>query len=262
MTMPHDFDEYRVADDYRIEQPSRWPKRLLYFLYVFLPLLLATQIYVFSQPAIYRSEATVLTTAATDIDQVSSDADLQHVNIQKDLLLGNNILDKTASQLHVSSDELRSMFAATPVLATNLLKLTAEGHDPHFLQKAVDAWIAAYLQARTEYVADISEKLTNTINSELQRLDQQVAAKRQEIDDFRAAHNIQSVDSTDNQAHARLQGLNQSLNKAMEEEVLAKAKMDAIHAAIKQGKAVVPEADNHTLAVLTDEAGKPASQNQ
>ncbi|MDD4915695.1 MAG: hypothetical protein PHW13_11745 [Methylococcales bacterium] len=253
--MAHDFNEYRVLDKNH-DSSQRKPKRLLYFLSAFLPLLAGSQIYVFSQPAIYRSEATVLTTAATDIDEVSQDADLQHVNIQKDLLLGQGILDKTAAQLNASSDELRGMFAVTPVSETNLLKLTAEGHDPQFLQKAVNAWIAAYLQARSEYVTEISDKLTNTIKNELQRIDQQVDAKRQEIDQFRLANNIQSADSVDNQAHARLQGLNESLNKAMEEEVLAKAKMDAIHNAIKQGKAVVPEADSHTLAAMTEQAGK------
>jgi uncharacterized protein involved in exopolysaccharide biosynthesis len=253
--MAHDFNDYRSDDDIR-EFAPRKTKRLQFFLYAFLPLLLATQIYVFTQPAIYRSEATVLTTAATDIDEASPDADLQHVNIQKDLLLGQNILDKTATQLNVASDDLRNLFKATPVQATNLLKLTAEGNEPHFLQNAVNAWVTAYLQARADYVTEVSEKLTNTINVELQRLDEQLAAKRQEIDKFRDDHNIQSVDSTDNQAHARLQGLNQSLNKALETEVLAKAKMDAIHSAIKQGKAVVPESDSHTLAVMTEEAGK------
>ncbi len=244
-------------------QRPRWPRRIFLFLSFFLPLLLATQIYVFSRPAIYVSEASVLTTAATDVDQASPDADLQHVSIQTELLLGQAILEKTAEQLaphddtsHWSVDELRSMFAVTPVVDTNLLKLSAEGPEPKLLKRALNAWLEAYRQARAEYVEKISEKVTNTLNDELARIERQVNDKRRELNEFRLQHDIVSEESTDNQAHARLQGLNESLNKALEEEVKAKAKMDAIHSAIAQGKAVVPEDDSRSLAVMMDRAGK------
>jgi hypothetical protein len=49
-------------------------------------------------------------------------------------------------------------------------------------------------------------------------------------------HDILSLESTDNEAHARLQGLNNSLNAALEEEAKAKAKLDAIRAAIAKAK--------------------------
>lgn len=264
--MSFNTNQYQAtADAYR--HPGtlhrRWPSRLTLFSAIFLPLLLATQIYVFSQPAIYVSEASVLTTAATDVDQASPDADLQHVSIQKELLLGQPILEKTAEQLlphednsHWSVDELRSMFAVKPVVDTNLLKLTAEGPKPILLKRALNAWLEAYRQARADYVAEISEKVTTELAEELARIDSQVTDKRREIDQFRLQHNILSVESTDNQAHARLQGLNQSLNKALEEEVKAKSKMDAIHNAIAQGKTVVPESDSRSLAVMIEQAGK------
>lgn len=258
-------NEYRVIGDaYRHRDavhPPR-PQRLWFFLSVFLPLLLATQVYVFSQPAIYVSEASVLTMAATEVDHASPDADLQHVSIQKELLLGQPILEKTVEQLlpHEDNklwtvDELRSMFAVMPVADTNLLKLTAEGPQPKLLKRALNAWLEAYRQARADYVAEISEKVTSALSDELARIERQVSNKRREIDQFRAQHDILSVESADNQAHARLQGLNQSLNKALEEEVKAKAKMDAIHNAIAQGKNVVPEADTRGLAVMIEQAG-------
>lgn len=234
----------------------RWPQRLRYFLYLFLPLLIATQLFVFTQPAIFRSQATILTTAGTAVDRNSQDADLQHVNIQKDLLLGQDILDKTARILQVPADELRAQLSVSAVAQTNLLTLSAEGSQPLFLQKAVNAWIAAYLKSRSDYVSNVSDQLNTTLQGELQRIAQQISAKRQEIDGFRLNHNIQSDDSADNQAHARLQGLNESLNKAVEQEVLAKARMDAIHNAIQQGKTVVPDADTQSIAVMTEQVGK------
>ncbi|WP_157199231.1 hypothetical protein [Methylomonas koyamae] len=56
----------------------------------------ATETYVFLQPPVYQSQALVLTTAAGEIDQAHAAADLEHVNIQKQVLLGQNVLETTA----------------------------------------------------------------------------------------------------------------------------------------------------------------------
>lgn len=260
--MPSNPNAYRVIGD-AFRQPvtvrSRKPRRLVFFLSVFLPFLLASQIYVFTQPAIYASEASLLTTAATDLDQTSADPDLQHVNIQKQLLLGQAILEKTAEQLKtgslkLSANDLSGMFAVSPIQGTNLLKLRAEGSEPHVLQMAVNFWIDAYSQSRAEYITENSDKVQQSLNDELARIDRQIENKRQELDTFRREHDILSVESADNVAHARLQGLNESLNEVMAEEIKAKSKIDAIHNALAQHKNVVPEADTEAIALLTQQA--------
>lgn len=260
--MSPNLSEYRIIED-SFSSRSRKPRRLVFFLWFFLPLLLASQVYVFSQPAVYASEATVLTTAATDVDQTSPSADLQHVNIQKQVLLGQAVLEKTGEKLREQDSKafypivvLRLMFSVNPVPATNLLKLQAEGGDPGMLQNAVKTWIEAYQQVRAEYVNANSENVVRTVRDELLRIEGQVDDKRGEIDQFRLRHGILSEESADNQAHARLQGLNESLNKALDEEVKAKAKMDALRNAVAQGKAVVPESDSKSLAVMIEQAGK------
>jgi uncharacterized protein involved in exopolysaccharide biosynthesis len=263
--MPYKLRNYRIfADEYQqAGAPRRIPKRLKVFLAVFLPLLLAAQIYIFLQPAIYHSEASVLTMAATAVDQASPDPDLQHVNIQQQLLLGDAVLQitletlqKQTVSLNLSIADLRAMFAITAITDTNLLKLSAEGSEPLLLRNAVNAWISAYQQTSANYMAQNSDKSRSTIKGELQRIAQQISDKSREIDLFRKQHDILSLDSTDNQAHSRLQGLNESLNNALEQEVNARAKMDAIHAAVKQGKPVIAESDSRGLAVLIEQAEK------
>ena len=251
-------DEFQQA-----AAPRRAPKRLLVFLAVFLPLLLGAQSYIFWQPAIYRSEASVLTMAATAVDQSSPDPDLQHVSMQMQLLLGDAILQKTLDRLqnqtvaaNLSIAALHNMFAVTPITDTNLLKLTAEGSEPQLLQDAVNAWILAYQQTSATNMSQNSEKSRSSLQDELQRITGQINSKRQEIELFRKQHDILSLDSTENLAHSRLQGLNESLNKAQDQEVNAKAKMDAIHTAVRQGKPVIAENDSRGLAVLIEQAEK------
>lgn len=243
-------------------------RRWLLFSLIFIPCLLASQIYIFMQPAIYQSVATVLTMAATDIDQASPAADVQHVNIQKQILLGTMILEKTAERLQQlrlnsktwSADELRSLFAVIPQPETNLVQLQAEGPEPQILQLAVNAWIDSYLKVRAEFIAENTEKVVAELNEQLQRIDRQVVEKRNEIDRFRLQNNILSTESSDNQAHARLQGLNASLNKAMEEEVKAKAKFDTVLDAISRNETVVPDSDSQSMAVLVQQAEKLRDQ--
>ncbi len=261
---PYRNDFRIVGDDFYRPEKLPWPhhiNRRSLFLLVFLPLLLISETYIFLQPAIYESQALVLTTAATDIDQTHADADPEHVNIQKQVLLGQPVLEKTVEALKQqqnapppSVNELKALFQVKPVADTNLVQLAAEGKHPQFLQLALDTWIKTYQHIRANYITEITEKATANISAEVSRLEQQLHEKRREIETFRLENNIVSVESTDNEAHARLQGLNNSLNTALEEEAKAKAKLDAIRAAIAEGKAVVPDADSQSLAVLTEKA--------
>lgn len=257
-------DEFKNPRDYKSPRLRRW----LVFLLIFLPCMLISQSYIFLQPAIYQSVATVLTMAATDIDQTSPAADLQHVSIQKQLLLGPLILEKTAEQLHQtidtskiwSANSLKNLFSVEPEPNTNLVHLQAKGDEPELLQLAVNAWIESYLKIRATFIAENTEKVTADIVKQLQRIDRQVLEKRHEIDQFRLQHDILSTDSADNEAHARLQGLNKSLNSAQEEEVKAKAKLDTLLDAISRNEIVVPETDSQSLAVLIQQAEKLRDQ--
>jgi succinoglycan biosynthesis transport protein ExoP len=243
---------------------ARRVRRWWVFLLVFLPCMLASQTYILLQPAIYQSMATVLTMAKTDIDQVSPSADIQHVSIQKQILLGAAVLEKTTEHLqnmltnnrNWSQDELKSMFTVVPEPNTNLVHLQAEGPDPKLLQRAINAWIDSYLKLRASFIADNTDKVTQELQDQLKRIELQVTDKRHEIDQFRLQHDILSTESSDNQAHSRLQGLNKALNDAMTEEVKTKAKLDSILDAISHNQVVVPEADGNTMAVLVQQAEK------
>jgi len=264
--MNYQSHEYSMASGDFATPVSRSPRvrRWLVFLAVFLPCMLASQTYIFLQPAIYQSVATVLTTAATDLDQDSSAADLQHVSIQKQILLSNTVLEKTQEHLQKMltnnrewhTEELRNLFTVADEPNTNLVHLKAEGPDPAILRRAVNAWIESYIHLRSAFIAENTDKVIAELHDQLGRIERQVLEKRNEIDKFRLEHDILSTESSDNQAHARLQGLNKSLNTALEEEVKAKAKLDTVIDAISRNEVVVPESDTRAMAVLLQQAEK------
>ena len=76
--------------DFNPVEPASAPwyrsQRFLVFIIVFLLSSLLSLAYVYSRPAIYKSYATLLTVAQTAIDEKNSEADIQHVAIQRQIL--------------------------------------------------------------------------------------------------------------------------------------------------------------------------------
>ncbi|HBV20490.1 MAG TPA: integrase [Nitrosomonas sp.] len=246
--------------------PQPWFKsrRFVIFTIAFLASAAITLSYVFSRPAIYLSYATLLTVAKTAIDLPSNDADIQHVAIQKQILLGSELLAETSRRLkstdtdgtpiNLSVAEIRQMLDVKPVIETNLIEMAAEGTDPEKLPVLINTWIDVYLDARAEEVSRLLGDTTQILQNELHGLAEKITAKRVELDQFRRSHDISSIEREENEALARLKGLNESLNIASEEEVKTKARLDAINRAIENGQAVVPQEDTRTLSLLEDRA--------
>ncbi|SEM78529.1 GumC family protein [Nitrosomonas marina] len=220
--------------------------------------------YVFLRSPVYQSYATLLTVAKTAIDSPSSDADIQHVAIQKQILLGSELLAETSRRLqtvnnpgnhiHLNTGDIRQMLDVRPVAETNLIEMVAEGTDAKTLPLLINTWIDVYLDARAAEVSRLLGDTTQIIQDELDGLTKKIQIKRVELDQFRHEHDIASIEREENEALARLKGLNEALNDASEDEVKAKAKLDAINKAIERGQAVVPQEDTRTLSLLEDRA--------
>lgn len=256
-------------DQHASPSPHRPPwlrsKRLKIFIIAFSACALIMLSYVFSRPAIYLSYATLLTVAKTAIDQRSSDADIQHVAIQRQILFGAELLAETAKRLQ-SHDEpkdnasnltvadIRNMLDVRSVVDTNLVEMVAEGSDPGILPVLINTWIDVYLEARADEVARTIGATAQILQDELTELSKKINTKRTELEHFRENNHIISMGREENEALARLKGLNDSLNKASEEEVKAKARLDSIKQAIARGQAVVPREDSQTLSQLEKRA--------
>lgn len=249
-----------------VREPEPWYKsrRMVIFVAVFLVCALPALIYVFNRPAVYLSYATLLTVAKTAIDQSSNDADIQHVAIQKQILLGAELLAETSRRLKSGShdgvsidlnpDAVRQMLDVRAVAETNLVEMAAEGPDPKMLPALINTWIDVYLDARAREVSRLLGDTTQILHSELDSLSEKITIKRAELERFRRHNDIASIEREENEALARLKGLNESLNVASEEEVKAKARLDAINKAIARGQAVVPQEDTRTLSLLESRA--------
>ena len=234
--------------------------RFIIFIIVFLASALISLTYSYSRPAIYRSSATLLTSAMTAIDRESNEVDIQNVAIQKQILLGHELIAETLSRLNASTTsntvlkltpaDIQRFLNVEPVAETNLVEIQAEGTDPEFLPLLINTWIDVYLDARAEDVKNLTTNTTSIIEGELKGLTEEINAKRTELEAFRKINDISSTGRAENEPLARLNGLNDSLNKASEDEVKAKANLDAIKSAIARDQAVVPDQEQGSLQNL------------
>ncbi|TXK97238.1 hypothetical protein BMR02_10450 [Methylococcaceae bacterium HT1] len=164
--------------------------------------------YVYSRPALYRSYATLLTVAQTAIDQQSSDADIQHVAIQRQILTGQELLDETLMRLNhdeeqtngitfdsskLTTSELRRMLTVQAVPETNLVELAAIGYQAEILAPIINSWIDIYLQRRAEEVKQSTGLTLEALGEELTGLEDKILSKREELEDFRQINEITSL---------------------------------------------------------------------
>lgn len=235
-------------------------RRFVIFVTVFLLCASIGLTYTYSRPAIYRSAATLLTSAMTAIDRESTPADIQHVAIQKQILLGHELIAETLSRLkdsatidylqQLTAHDIEKFLIVEPVEGTNLVEIRADGTDPKFLPLLVNTWVDVYLDARAEEIKKLTGNTTSIITDELKGLAEKINVKRAELDAFRKINDISSTGRDENEPLAQLNGINASYNQASEDEIKAKAALDAIKLAISRGQAVVPDQDQGSLESL------------
>lgn len=235
-------------------------RRFVIFAVVFLICAAIGLIYSYSRPAIYRSSATLLTSAMTAVDRESGPVDVQHVAIQKQILLNHELLAKTLAKLKTSDTasslqlltvhDIENVLSVEPVAETNLVEIRAEGTDPEFLPLLVNTWVDVYSIARADEIKKLTGNTTEQIANELKELESKVITKRAELDEFRKINDIASTGRLENEPLAQLIGINESYNKASEDAIKAKSALDAVKSAISRGQAVVPSQEQSSLAAL------------
>lgn len=232
-------------------------RRWKVFFSVFLITLTIAVAIVYGRSPIYRATASVLTVKPKAIDTPSAAADVEHVVIQGRLLLGDRLLGRLADQLAAageddlgSPDRLRGILAAVPVPDTNLLELRAEGDDPQQLQRVVNRWAESYEEFRAEEIEAATGRTTAEIEDQQAQLQSRIDTARIELQAFRETHDIVSLERRENRSLAALGGLNDSLNKARERLVEARARKSAVEGAIERGETVIPSEQKADIARL------------
>ena len=236
---------------------TRWRRWKVFFSVLFLATIIGLVI-VYGREPIYRATASVLTVKPKAVDTPSAAADLEHVAIQGRLLLGESLLDQVSRRLvdegdveMAPSEVLRGMLSVIPVAETNLLELRAEGGQPQQLQRIVNRWAESYEGYRATEIAAATGRTTAELEDEQAELARKIKDARTELQTFRERHEIVSLERQENRTLSGLKGLNDSLNKAREELIGARARLKATDDAIANNETVAPPEQKADLTRLS-----------
>jgi len=111
-----------------------------------------------------------------------------------------------------------------------------------------------------EHLATAYQKSTGTgadqLRDSVQALEQQVAAKRQKVEAFRASNDIVSTERDENQLLSAAKGLAIDLNEAKGKLAAAEGQLRAVRNAASAGQGLVSARDNPTVADLERRASQ------
>lgn len=245
--------------------------RVLLFFGLFAALATAGLAYVFARPPVYESRAALRITAAgpakSGLPAALADTALAdrmtrtEVAVEHQQMLGHDVLDATLQRLKADADRsaapadlaaLARAVSIAPEPGSDIVTLRARGSDPAALPAILAAWIAVYQDSQTGRQRQEADQTVAKLRGQVDTLQQRLAAKRDEIESFRAEHDILSLEREENRLAARLKGLTESLNAARQEMVTAEGEVDSIQAALDAGRLVYTDQDRARLADLED----------
>jgi integrase len=152
------------------------------------------------------------------------------------------------------------MLSTERVEGTQIVRVQAQGTDRELLPRLVNTLIDVY----REHVASTYKKSVGSGNTQLRDethiLDQQVAAKRQEVEAFRARYDIVSAERDENQLLSTAKGLGESLNDANSDVAAAEGHLRAARNAIAAGEVLGGAKSNPTLANIEKRASELREQ--
>ncbi|MCH9662942.1 MAG: hypothetical protein K0U66_04700 [Gammaproteobacteria bacterium] len=231
-------------------------RRVQIFLVVFVLATAAALIWNYSRPPVFETLATLKITPRNNPDRSAGVDPPNPVEVQRQMMLSPSVLKKLHDQVVVLQDgdfsisALRRIVDAHRVPRTDTVRLRAHGEDPEFLPVVLNAWADIYVQKQRAAEAAVAVTDGDAAEREVEALDKKLKAKRKEVEEFRREHNIVSPQREENRVAARLRGLNDAHNKAIDKEADASGKLSAVRSALKAGKIVGNTKEARSLSSL------------
>ncbi len=170
------------------------------------------------------------------------------------LALQDRLGETPGASSPLSAAELQEMLTAETRPETNVIELTATGLGRDLLPAVLQAWIDLYVAEKDARKATEGSTNREELAQQVADIEQRLAGQRSRLEAFRAANDIVSLESEDNETAARLKGLNASLAKATEKKAETEARVAAMRKDISIGKTVLRREDRTEIAALETRA--------
>lgn len=243
-------------------------RRLRVFLLAFGIVFIAGLVFTFARTAKYRAEARLQLSVPTPgqaLSKTSSEPSQERreetpasPGTELQTMTSRPLIERAISKIRAAGQPLPAgpdaVEAAHAMLEARLVdgsvRLVATGAPAEALAPLVNTLFEVYRDHLSAGFQDKTVADYRNAKDEEQNLRARVEAKRRGIDEFRARHNIVSLERDEYQVLAHVKGLGTFLTAANDKAVAAEARLRSISESIAAGKSVVRARDNPTLANL------------
>ena len=149
---------------------------------------------------------------------------------------------------------LREVLSATTSPGTNVIELQGRGSDRGELTGLLDVWATVYLESRGTRRTVDRGLTTEDARKAAESIEERVARKRRELDEFRRQNSIVSPEREENEVAAEMKSLTRALNDARTRAIDAESRLSAAKAGVADGKPVYRAEDKAVIAQLEQRA--------
>lgn len=238
-------------------QKNKWRVLLLTFFIVLLPAL----IWIWSQPAIYQSQAIIHFTYPQQIGRELSTVPEEQITLNEQRLTSYRVLQTLSAelaqeqQLMLNPEQLDLILSTEAQTASRIINLMATSEQVEILEPVLSTWLALYLGLlKEETVVNNSEDIALT-EDKVGALEQKIIEQREVLQAYSDEHNIISVERDENRTLSKIKGMNRSLEEADNNQASALAALETIETATNEGKVVTNPRDKARIDRMTAEIG-------
>jgi len=267
-----------------VETDLRWTaksnqRRLRVFLTTLVVALGVSLGYTWLRPPEYRASARLditpglgsLAAARAPGTGAAPDEPMRPFLTEVQVLVSRPILDEVATRLQSAGEDLsrlgpdpiaglQSHLRASPVADTHVVELIATGERADLLAPLVNTTVDVYQGRLAQSYRSASDEAVLRSDDEVKKLEQTVAAKRRQVESFRLANNIVSLERDENEVLARVRNLSTSLSAADDRVAAAEGKLKGLGASAASGGGSAR--DDPTLASLEQRVSQLREQQR
>jgi len=156
----------------------------------------------------------------------------------------------------------QGMLNAVPLARTQIVQLAAVSPRQGLVSDLVNYVAQVYGQRLAKTYRERTAATIADVNDDARRLHEQVVAKQRVVDAFRDRYDIVSLDRTENEVLAKIDGLTRSYADSNAQVAKAEGHLESLRNALAAGKPIARPEDNAALGALEQQLTKLQDQKR
>lgn len=216
-------------------------------------LMVITNIIIWSQPAIYQSQAILHFSYASQTEQEYAELPQRQITLHARRLKSSSVLSAVSAELsqkqylNISLHSLFDNLEVEPSLTGRIITLKANGSDPKLLKPILDTWVKVYLSLIDSEKEQSNSEEQETASEQLSLLEQKIVEQKVQVQSFAQNNNITSLERDENRVLNKVKNLSTSLDLAVAEQAEKSALLSSIEMSIKKGETLVRPEDKSEI---------------